>query len=146
MILRLIREPTVDASTFGVLLKNGHFFAFTLEDAIREVPNQPVETWKVPGQTAIPAGTYRIDVTHSPRFGRKLPILLGVPGFSGIRIHPLNNSDETEGCIGVGLDRDDKNLRLLRSAVAVHALQDYIDAAIAQGERVWIDIENPRPA
>ena len=35
----------------------------------------------------IPALTYRVDVTLSPRFKRPLPILLQVPGRTGIRFH-----------------------------------------------------------
>ena len=145
MNLRLIREPSIKGATLGVLLKDGHFFGFTVEDQIREVDNQPVEMWKVAGATAIPRGTYRIDVTPSPRFGRRLPILTGVPGFTGIRIHPGNTHEDTEGCICVGMGRDDARHMVLRSAVACQLLQDHIETAIAQQERVWIDIENPRP-
>lgn len=145
MTLRLIREPSINGATLGVLFKDGHFFGFCVEDAIREVDGQPVETWKVAGSTAIPRGTYRIDVTHSPRFGKRLPILLGVPGFDGIRLHVANTAGDVEGCIGVGLGRDDKRHMIVRSAVGVQLLQDYIETAIAQGDRVWIDIENPRP-
>jgi 4-hydroxy-2-oxoheptanedioate aldolase len=42
----------------------------------------------VPGDTAIPAGRYRIIVTESVRFHRPLPLLLDVPGFDGILFGP----------------------------------------------------------
>ena len=35
----------------------------------------------------IPCGTYPVRVTWSPKFKRMLPILLNVPGRSGIRVH-----------------------------------------------------------
>lgn len=104
MTLRVIREPTDRDATLGVLFVDDRFFGFTLEDAIRETA-APVSAWKLAGQTAIPAGTYRVALTQSARFGRVLPLLLDVPGFTGIRIHPGNAAADTDGCLLVGRTR-----------------------------------------
>ena len=47
----------------------------------------------------VPALTYRVDVTISPRFKRPLPILLQVPGRTGIRFHRGSRPEHSKGCI-----------------------------------------------
>lgn len=137
MTLRVIREPSLNNATLGVLFVNGHFQCFTLEDQIREIPGETVESWKMPGQTAIPQGRYRVLVTPSQRFQRPLPILLDVPGFTGVRIHAGNTITDTEGCILVGQDR--QNGRLLQSRVALDALLTTLTTA---ADDMWIELEN----
>jgi hypothetical protein len=96
MRLLLQREPSTKQSTPGKLFIDGQFECHTLEDIVRP------RGVKVYGKTAIPAGTYQVVLTMSPRFKRVLPLLLNVPGFEGIRIHPGNKAEDTEGCILVG--------------------------------------------
>lgn len=134
MTLILQREPTRNGATPGRLsVALGTAAWFTLEDAVREVPGVQVASWKVRGQTAIPAGTYRLDLTPSARFQRVLPLVVGVPGFEGIRIHSGNVIDDTDGCIlvgrsqsaaGIGRSREalEALLRLLRADPGPHRI------------------------
>jgi hypothetical protein len=62
----------------------------------------------------IPKGTYKVKVTMSSKFGRKLPELLNVPSRTAIRIHRGNTAKDTRGCILVGIN--DKIGWLSRSA------------------------------
>lgn len=88
--------------TIGRMYVDGQLLCFTLEDKVREVEGQPVEQWKVAGQTAIPKGTYDVTYDFSNRFQSKRPHILNVPGFDGIRIHTGNSDKDTEGCILLG--------------------------------------------
>lgn len=141
MTLRVIREPSVSATTLGVVFINDRFFGFSLEDEIREVVGQPVSTWKIPGVTAIPAGRYAIAMTYSAKFRRVMPELVEVPGFTGIRIHAGNDAAATEGCLLFGIQR--AGVRIAESAAAVAAVESQIVAARSAGDRVFIAIENP---
>lgn len=142
MHLRLIREPSMNATTLGVLFVDGRFFSFSLEDEVRERAGEPVESWKVPGKTAIPAGRYAVKVSWSPRFQRPLPEILDVPGFTGIRIHIGNRASDTSGCILVGFQRS--NAVVLESTKAFTELQARLEAAELADEPITIEIENPR--
>lgn len=134
MELLLMRKPSVDGATLGQLFVNGAFIAFTLEDVVRDGP-------KVPGQTAIPAGPYDVQITRSQRFGRNLPQLMNVPGFEGVRIHSGNVAADTSGCILVGLSHAHDSIASSRIALA--ELQPRIAGALARGEKVTIRIVNP---
>ena len=85
--------------TIGKLYIDGHYLCDTLEDTVR-----PAGT-KIAGKTAIPAGTYRVKKTMSPRFKKILPEILNVPGFTGVRIHAGNLATDTDGCLLLGLNK-----------------------------------------
>ena len=93
-MLKLIRRQYYDDCVIGEMYIDNILECFTLEDVPR--------TFKIPGKTAIPAGTYEIELTYSPRFKCILPLLKDVKGFEGIRIHAGNRAEDTEGCILVG--------------------------------------------
>jgi hypothetical protein len=141
MLLEVKREPSAQGCTLGSLSVDSEFECFTLEDVVREVPEEAVETWKIPGETAIPSGTYAVIVNMSTRFGKLLPLLLHVPGFQGVRIHSGNVAADTEGCILVGSRRTGS--AVLDSRLAFRALFAKIQAAIARNEPVHIRISNP---
>lgn len=96
MKIKVDRIYKGESYTIGKMYLNGEYFCDTLEDAIRPV--------KIPNETAIPAGTYKVEVTYSPRFKRNLPLLIDVPNYTGIRIHEGSNKDHTSGCILVGFN------------------------------------------
>lgn len=136
MILeRLQLDPDV---TIGALSIDGDFECWIVEDRVREVAGQPVSTWKVPGQTAIPRGTYKVTITPSNRFKRDLPLLLNVPGFDGIRIHPGNTAADTEGCLLPGQDRLAKSVG--RSRAAFDALFIKLKDAHGKGQPITIEV------
>ena len=119
-LTRIAKRPDY---TIGRLTdEKGERICDTLEQAWRDYKGGEL---KVPKKSAVPEGTYRVVVTKSPRFGRYLPLLVGVPGFEGIRIHSGNTVKDTEGCILVG-----ENLqvgRLLWSRITLEKLMRLIE-------------------
>lgn len=93
---------------------------------------------KIPGKTAIPEGTYPLVVTKSPRFKAWLPLLVGVPGFEGIRIHAGNYPADTEGCILVGENKH--RGMVVNSRQWLRRFIDRISEARERDEAVWITI------
>lgn len=131
--LRLEREPRAEqhSASEGKLYLNDVFECYTLEDIERDV--------KIKHETAIPRGTYKVSITHSPRFGRELPLLHDVPGFAGIRIHPGNTDADTSGCILVGRVRAGEDL-IAESRKAFDALFLKLSKAQAAEEAISITI------
>ncbi|MGI4762501.1 MAG: DUF5675 family protein [Janthinobacterium lividum] len=114
--LLLKRAPSAHGRTLGELFINGKFFCYTLEDPVR-----PAGV-KVPGDTAIPAGAYRVTVERSPTFRILTPRLHAVPGFEGILLHPGNGPQDTRGCILVGLAKLPSGIKIYKSQEAFEAL------------------------
>lgn len=133
MKLTLSRRWLDSACTIGQLLVDGAVQCYTLEDVVR-----PDGAPKVFGETAIPRGTYGVVITHSPHFGRDLPLLVNVPGFEGVRIHPGNVAADTEGCILVGMDKLADSIG--RSRLAFEPLFGRIAGALAAGSTVTIEV------
>jgi hypothetical protein len=123
MDLVLARQFAVGDATIGTLTIDGRFECWTLEDVVREK--------KVYGTTAIPAGAYPVLLCESPRFsddyetrglGRIVPLLDGVPGFKGVRIHVGNVAAHSHGCILVGQQWDRTSAKIGKSVPAFKQL------------------------
>lgn len=113
LLKRIAKKPNY---TIGKIFINGEYFCDSLEDTDRnlsqDMPVEDIERIKVYGNTAIPTGSYSIDMnTVSSKFkdriwakpyNGKIPRLLDVPGFNGVLIHPGNTNKDTLGCILVG--------------------------------------------
>jgi len=111
--LKVIRKWFSARTTIGELYIDGKFFCYTLEDTVR------AEGIKVPAETAIPQGIYKVKVTMSSRFKRPIPMVFtesngyelknGGISFKGIRLHGGNTHTNTEGCILVAYRKVDAN-------------------------------------
>lgn len=130
MEIYLYRTLYAETHTIGKLYVNGHFYCDTLEDRVRNGE-------KVPNETAIPAGRYRVKLTHSPKFNRLLPLLLDVPNFSAVRIHAGNTAADTAGCVLVGENRE--NSRLINSRYTEQRLVELLEL---QTSPIYINIKN----
>lgn len=130
MKLKLVRDVFEDDCTLGVLFVDDEMFGYTLEDKVREK--------KIMGETAIPAGTYDVNLTPSPKYGRIMPLIKDVPGFTGVRIHAGNTKEDTEGCVLVGMKRDKK--KILESKIAFERLFALMQVAVQKGERISIEV------
>lgn len=144
MKLTLQRYEAAGRRTFGRLLaEDGHRLCYVLEDALREVEGQPVSAWKVRGETAIPAGDYRVTLENSPRFGLDTLTVNGVPGFVGVRMHAGNTEADTEGCPLLGMSVNAGGIVGGTSRPAVALIKELVRQAVAAGEVVMMRVVNP---
>lgn len=159
MRLRLERKALRATYTIGHLydVTDGkrEYICDVVEDKVRDLnhngkfDNGEV---KIPSQTAIPYGTYRVTMwTRSPKFSnfskypyaRKyngyLPRLLNVPHFEGILIHCGTSAASSAGCLIVGYNKVVG--RVVDSQKAFAKLMDgYLVPAKNAGEAIYIEI------
>jgi len=127
-------------STISTLYsEDGTMICFILEDKVREISSRPVTDWKIPGKTAIPAGTYRLSWSYSNRFKRFTWELVGVEGFTGIRIHPGNSEADTEGCLLPGTSVSLDKTKVGESRKALLKLEKYLSNF--EGEDIYVEIK-----
>jgi len=146
VVTRLARGVNSTLSTFET---DGKFIGgqFMLEDRDRglrsEMPLEEIIREKVYGKTAIPTGRYQVIISYSNRFKKKLPLLVDVPGFAGIRIHSGNKHDDTEGCLLPGANYQKSGFDYLvgASRIASSELQRKIESALLRKEQVWLTIQ-----
>lgn len=134
MRLKLVRDERGADHTYGKLYINDTYFCETIEDEERAK--------KVMHETAIPKGTYKVILSFSNRFQKRMPLLLNVPNFTGIRIHSGNTDDDSSGCPLVGRTRGKLKGQpaVLESRVAFNELMVRLTAADKR-EPITITIE-----
>jgi hypothetical protein len=123
MELTLTRTLLSSTSTEGELSVDGLFAAYTLELPVKD---------GLPG-SAIPPGTYPIVLAPSPKFlqvrdswvqryASAIPHIINIPNRTNILIHWGNDAADTEGCVLVGLTREQDFIGRSRDAfAALHA-------------------------
>lgn len=136
MKLRVERRFLKPDYTVGRLYVDGVFFCDTLEDRVRDLSREK----KVAGETAIPAGCYEVVVNWSPRFQRRLPRLLHVPGFEGILIHRGNRAEDTAGCILVGENK--VKGAVVQSTGYEIRLTALLEEVQQRGEKIEVEVVN----
>lgn len=142
MNLLLKRRPSTARTTIGDLYHGERWLMLMLEDVIR-APGV-----KVAGHTAIAPGIYEVVMTASPKYLNQYgvqvttPMLREVPLFTGIRVHPMSTSKDSEGCLGPGLKWDPAAESISGSGLAYGMFCALVGGAIAAGDRVYLEIEN----
>lgn len=149
MELKLDRKYTKETYTIGNLYIDGKFECNVLEDKdrglLQTMPYNEIAKKKVWGQTAIPRGRYEVTFAPSSVFGKcdyaidgKIPILLNVKCFSGIRMHAGNSSTDTEGCLLLGENKE--RGKVLNSRATCKRVFEKLYFVYKHGGRIWITI------
>jgi len=160
MKLKLVRTAKKDKYTIGHLYmqdkQNGQWVMLcdTIEDRDRGLDQSMslanIERIKVKHQTAIPTGTYEIDMstvsgtfvkkeTYKSFCGGKVPRLKYVKGFSGILIHSGTDQDSSSGCIIVG---ENKVVgKVINSWATFKRIYMLLKRAANNGERITLTIQ-----
>ena len=153
MELKIDRRYKKEAYTIGDFYIDGVWFSSTMEDRDRglrqDMDLAEIKRLKVYGETAIPAGRYKVLFTYSDKFhdrawakpfGGRVPLILDVPGYEGIRIHPLNTARDSLGCIGLGVNNV-KGRITSSTEYYEKFVTSYLYPALCKGEDVYITIE-----
>jgi len=133
---RVIHAPK---DTIGLMSIDSVFDIFTLEDKA----SYP----KIPGETRIPAGYYKIGLRYSPKmtpvYGHHMLWIMNVPDFEWILIHPGNFNRDTMGCVlvGCGVYNHTNGLALEDSRVAYFSFYNKV-APFVNSSSVHIKVED----
>jgi len=144
--LEIFRKYLKEKYTIGRFSADEKPLCDTVEDKVRDLQDYNHDgdyddhgEGKIYGKTAIPAGRYRVLYTMSPKLGRMLPLIVGVYGFSGIRIHGGKNANWSEGCPCVGENKKPGELVNYKHWETV--ICQMIEKAINEGRKVFITIK-----
>lgn len=153
LTLQRLPMPPSAGYTIGRLYADTVYVSDTIEDKDRGLKDKwtlaEIKAKKVYGETAVPKGRYRVTLTPSPKFRTRVwarkyaglvPLLEGVKGFEGVRIHPANRASELLGCIAPG--KNTKKGMVTSSQQWYYKLMDeYLMPAFKRGEEVTITIQ-----
>jgi hypothetical protein len=143
MELTLNRKERTDTTTIGELTDTNGYHCYTLEPKdiglTKSMPEAEVFSKKITGKTAIPTGRYRIYIGFSEHFQKNVPMLVAVPGFWGVEIHPGNTAKDTKGCILLGYEKEENEV--LKSRSAFYDLMLLLEKSESNGERSFITIQ-----
>ena len=146
MKLTVVRTQMGTDATNGILLVNGLFECYTLEDQYQAV--------KVMHETCIPEGTYNIKFRKTGGFHTKylkrygnahygMLHLQDVPGFTYILIHSGNTDEHTSGCLIVGETQQDLDINddgfIGSSVIAYKKLYSKVAKELLKGNKVSIE-------
>lgn len=122
---------------FGDWFIEGNWECHTLEDELRE--------FKVNGETAFGAKLYELVLEDSPTFGPDTITFKNVFNFGYIRVHSGEDDDDTDGCVLVG-NQIDERLGKIRGGLVNKVLAKLkakiVEAIRVRKERVWIEVRN----
>ena len=149
LVNRIYNCPTYCISHVYV---DGKYVCDAIEDTDRgitkDMPTAEIAKKKVYGKTAIPRGEYDVKLTFSPKFASrtwgkrysgKVPQIMDVPCFSGVRLHPGNYASDVKGCLAVGYNKVAG--QVVQSTQCFYDLMDnYIVPATKRGEKITISI------
>ena len=146
MKLTVVRTQFGTDATNGILLIDGIFECFTLEDQYQAV--------KVMHETCIPEGTYDIEFRKTGGFHAKyseryknahygMLHIQDVPNFTYILIHTGNTDEHTSGCLIVGETQQDlevsKDGFIGSSTLAYKKMYAKVAGQLLQGKKVTIE-------
>ncbi|MFD2960165.1 MULTISPECIES: DUF5675 family protein [Olivibacter] len=142
-MIKLIRIAEGINTTLGQLYINNLFQCYILEDKIRDK--------KIPGETAIPAGTYQLGLNKLAGMNAKyqsryssmhkgMVEIRGIPNFSLVFFHIGNYHTDTRGCplTGSYYQLIDGDYRVLHSADAYRRVYPLLAKAAAAGSSLII--------
>jgi len=140
VIAELIRFRSDQIGTFGALVMPGRGVVVTVERAWVPIDKHGA-TWPfgIDRESCIPAGTYRLERDHSPKFGRLMWYIVGrgvvlqessdnpVQWRSGCMFHAANQPHELMGCIAPGTIYEPRGNQVLKSSIALNQLTSWLD-------------------
>lgn len=136
-LIRIANRPTY---SIGKLYIDGVYECDVLEDTDRglddKMPLEEIIKKKKYGTTAIPSGVYEVQITYSPKYKKRMPLIMNVKGYSGVRIHSGNSAEDTLGCLLVGKNKEVG--KVLESRATYNKLFKILDST---SERITIEIK-----